>query len=198
MHFEAWCCIFYSPPLSFFFSAFISDTPTHGFPLACTSLSLSLLPSIPFLGLQSAVFQVRAQTKYKAQKNLRAALEQLRREQNRPELSLEDAMLNASEQLLELHALAEAEKHDNELEQERRRGDHVVYGQVVQLYHTFSQLYVRVSSTVTSPVEPSNMRIELDPNVSSYAWFRIMPRYKVRAEGERVRMGDQASRNPRV
>ncbi|EGD81749.1 hypothetical protein PTSG_02461 [Salpingoeca rosetta] len=140
---------------------------------------------------KTAVFQVRAQTKYKAQKNLRMALQRLRDDQNRPDLSLEDAMLSANEELLELHALAEAEKHDNQLEQERRKGDHVVYGQVVQLYHSFSHLYVRVSSTVTSAVEPSNMRIELDPAVSSYSWFRIMPRYKVRAEGERVRMGDQ-------
>lgn len=35
------------------------------------------------------------------------------------------------------------------------------------------------------------MRVELDPVVSRSSWFRIMPRYKVRAEGERVRMGDR-------
>jgi inositol 1,4,5-triphosphate receptor type 1 len=35
------------------------------------------------------------------------------------------------------------------------------------------------------------MLIELDPNTSKHAWFKIMPRFKVRAEGEPIRMGDQ-------
>lgn len=43
---------------------------------------------------------------------------------------------------------------DNKLEQARRNGSSVVYGQIVQLWHPYSECYVRVSSTVTSPVEP--------------------------------------------
>lgn len=35
------------------------------------------------------------------------------------------------------------------------------------------------------------MRVDLDRATSKSSWFRIMPRFKVRAEGEPVRMGDQ-------
>eukprot|EP00043_Microstomoeca_roanoka_P019214 m.213666 g.213666 ORF g.213666 m.213666 type:complete len:2617 (+) comp16958_c0_seq4:400-8250(+) len=146
----------------------------------------------PRLGnFKSAVFQIHAQSKYKAAKTLTAALDKLRERFKNPNLTVETARLNAPEDFVEAYSLAKAEEHDNLLEQQRRNGDHVVYGQVVQLWHPFTQSYVRVSSTVTSPVEPSNMRIELEQAVSRYSYFRIMPRYKVRAEGEYIRMGDQ-------
>lgn len=42
---------------------------------------------------------------------------------------------------------------DNGLEQRRRFGGAVVYGQIVQLFHTQSQRYLRVSSAFTSEGE---------------------------------------------
>lgn len=35
------------------------------------------------------------------------------------------------------------------------------------------------------------MKVDLDPNNWRQCWFRIMPRYKVRAEGDYIRMNDQ-------
>lgn len=37
----------------------------------------------------------------------------------------------------------------------------------------------------------SNMRIELDEKTSRHSWFRVMPRYKVRAESDEIQMNDQ-------
>eukprot|EP00056_Hartaetosiga_gracilis_P010415 m.153526 g.153526 ORF g.153526 m.153526 type:complete len:2653 (+) comp13309_c1_seq5:67-8025(+) len=141
--------------------------------------------------IKTAVFQVIPESKYRAQKNLRVALNKMRKKINRPKLTLDEALLNPSDEFRVLHTLSKAEVQDNELELMRREGDHVVYGQIVQLKHATSNEFIRVSDTITSSTEPNNMRIELDQNIGRSSFFKIMPRYKVRAEGERVRMGDQ-------
>eukprot|EP00045_Choanoeca_perplexa_P018056 m.276491 g.276491 ORF g.276491 m.276491 type:complete len:2614 (+) comp17698_c0_seq3:125-7966(+) len=142
---------------------------------------------------KQAVFQVHAQCKYKAAKKLKKQLVMFRKKNRAMEsLTLEQALLkDTSGQLEKLRRLAEDEAQDNELEQTRRSRDEVVYGAIVQLWHPAQESYMRVSSDVTSTLEPNNMRIELDPNTSKHAWFKIMPRFKVRAEGEPIRMGDQ-------
>jgi hypothetical protein len=55
----------------------------------------------------------------------------------------------------------------------------VYYGATVQLLHVLTGEYVRVSSTSTCKLEPTNMRIDLSKQSFRSAWFRIMPRYKV-------------------
>ncbi|XP_033761182.1 inositol 1,4,5-trisphosphate receptor type 3-like isoform X6 [Pecten maximus] len=86
---------------------------------------------------------------------------------------------------------AQAENDDNNLEQKRQQGKKVVYGQVVQLKNSFSQKYIHVSTTKTSETESNNMAVELLDHNAKHSQFKIMPRYKVKAEGDVVQVDDQ-------
>jgi len=86
---------------------------------------------------------------------------------------------------------AEAENEDNVSEQQRQQGKKVLYGQIVQLQHMFTGKYIHVSTTQTSRMETSNMQVYLADYNAKHAQFRIMPRYKVKAEGDMVQVDDQ-------
>ncbi|XP_070173454.1 inositol 1,4,5-trisphosphate-gated calcium channel ITPR3-like [Littorina saxatilis] len=86
---------------------------------------------------------------------------------------------------------ADAEREDNDLEQKRNQGKKVLYGHTVQLRHLFTKKYVHVSTTKTSRTESNNMAVELQCENAKHAQFRIMPRYKVKAEGDVVQVDDQ-------
>ncbi|XP_033730119.1 LOW QUALITY PROTEIN: inositol 1,4,5-trisphosphate receptor type 2-like [Pecten maximus] len=101
----------------------------------------------------------------------------------------ENLALRASVAQSKLAAVAETE--DNETEQKRQQGRKVLYGQIVQLRHVFSSKYIHVSTTKTSETESSNMAVELLSVNAKHAQFRIMPRYKVKAEGDTVQVEDQ-------
>uniref|UniRef100_K1QKL7 Inositol 1,4,5-trisphosphate receptor n=1 Tax=Magallana gigas TaxID=29159 RepID=K1QKL7_MAGGI len=88
-------------------------------------------------------------------------------------------------------AAADAENDDNILEQKRQLGKKVLYGQVIQLRHQFTNKYIHVSTTKTSDTESNNMAVELKEENSKHALFRLMPRYKVKAEGDVVQVDDQ-------
>lgn len=66
----------------------------------------------------------------------------------------EEALAKAGPEGARLKRAADAEKLDNEQDLNRRRGDPVLYGQIVQLLHRASMRYVRTSSTTTSRLEP--------------------------------------------
>ncbi|XP_025079753.1 inositol 1,4,5-trisphosphate receptor type 3-like [Pomacea canaliculata] len=85
---------------------------------------------------------------------------------------------------------AESEKEDNEMEQKKNQGKKVLYGQIVQLRHLFTNKYIHISTTKTSYREGNNMAVELHSHNSKQAYFRIMPRYKVKAEGDTVQAED--------
>ncbi|XP_053404101.1 inositol 1,4,5-trisphosphate receptor type 3-like isoform X2 [Mercenaria mercenaria] len=86
---------------------------------------------------------------------------------------------------------AKAETEDNDLEQKRQQGKKLLYGQVIQLKHRFTLKYIHVSTSATSPTEGKNMAVVLHPYNAKHAQFKIMPRYKVKAEGDVVQEGDQ-------
>ncbi|OWF52185.1 Inositol 1,4,5-trisphosphate receptor type 3 [Mizuhopecten yessoensis] len=86
---------------------------------------------------------------------------------------------------------AYSENDDNNLEQKRQQGKKVVYGQVVQLRNIFSKKYIHVSTTKTSDTESNNMAVELLDHNAKHGQFKIMPRYKVKAEGDVVQVDDQ-------
>eukprot|EP00053_Salpingoeca_punica_P017480 m.168492 g.168492 ORF g.168492 m.168492 type:complete len:2590 (+) comp17217_c0_seq4:243-8012(+) len=136
----------------------------------------------------SCVFEVQPHHKYKAHRKYDKALSDFRKKH--PNISETDAV-NSDDELFNLKVLRDAERADNLLEKKRRFGDKVVYGQLVQLFHLNTEQYVRISSNITSKREPSNMKVEMSADLLKHAWFRIMPRYKVRAEGDFVRMTDQ-------
>ncbi len=76
--------------------------------------------------------------------------------------------------------------------------DNIVYGGELrvrvhtvshfQLRHVFTGKYLHVNATQTSWTETSNMMVELNPVNRKTSLFRILPRFKVKAEGEIVRL----------
>ena len=106
-------------------------------------------------------------------------------------LNFKKAVSAGGKDLAKLQELADAEEEDNKLEFKRRKGDPVPYGQTIQLYHVASRRYVRISTTTTSRREPSHLKVDLSEEITRGSWFRIMPRFKVRAEGDPIRGNDQ-------
>ncbi|XP_052783710.1 inositol 1,4,5-trisphosphate receptor type 1-like isoform X3 [Mya arenaria] len=94
-------------------------------------------------------------------------------------------------QLHQKQIAANAETEDNELEQKRQQGKKLLYGQIIQLKHKFTDKFIHVSTTVTSYTESNNMAVELHDYNAKHAQFKVMPRYKVKAEGDVVQVDDQ-------
>ncbi|XP_029657301.1 inositol 1,4,5-trisphosphate receptor-like, partial [Octopus sinensis] len=86
---------------------------------------------------------------------------------------------------------AEAENNDNAAEQKRQHGKRVRYGEIVQLKHRFTSKYLHMCTTQTSQHDKNNMMISLNEFNAKNAQFRILPRYKVKSEGEVVQLFDQ-------
>jgi inositol 1,4,5-triphosphate receptor type 1 len=86
-------------------------------------------------------------------------------------------------------ALAEA--RDNELEQRRKFATPVHYGDIVQLWNPAARMFLRVSATTNAINEPSSMKVEMNASVDDCSHFRIMPRYKIRSEGDMIREVDE-------
>uniref|UniRef100_A0A1I8HBP4 MIR domain-containing protein n=1 Tax=Macrostomum lignano TaxID=282301 RepID=A0A1I8HBP4_9PLAT len=116
----------------------------------------------------------------------------LLKEYNRLHQFHKDSKDKVRQVLLEQAKLsAEAEAHDNDMEQARQRGKKVLYGQMIQLQHAFTGKYVHISTQNTSPTESSNMQVTLNPDNAGAAQFKVMPRFKVKGEGDLVQIEDQ-------
>ncbi|XP_061178320.1 inositol 1,4,5-trisphosphate receptor type 2-like [Saccostrea echinata] len=127
-------------------------------------------------------FNLEVANRYKLNKQLRKLQAKLAED---PEnISLRNTVSRAK-------LAAEAENDDNILEQKRQQGKKVLYGQIIQLRHLFTNKYIHVSTTKTSDTETNNMAVELKEENSKHALFRLMPRYKVKAEGDVVQVDDQ-------
>jgi len=48
---------------------------------------------------------------------------------------------------------------------------------------------------LTSHIPFSHLKVELHQYTNKFAWFRIMPKFKVRTEGDQIRVEDQVSRS---
>ena len=84
-----------------------------------------------------------------------------------------------------------AEQEENKQEYQRTAGAHITYGQIVQLFHTGSQKFVTITVKEIAQIEKHCMKVVLDPHGNEGSWFMVTPRYKIRGEGDDVRMGDQ-------
>lgn len=114
-----------------------------------------------------------------------------------------------------LEKLAKTENADNDMEFKRQLGKPVRYGQVIQLKHVITGKYVHASSTDAASLDIMSMAAILsaenskrnNPVPSSSfckcalgnnlllleCFFKTMPRYKVRTEGDTVRFNDQVT-----
>ncbi|XP_035825085.1 inositol 1,4,5-trisphosphate receptor type 3 isoform X3 [Aplysia californica] len=130
----------------------------------------------------AVVFQICIQNRYKLDKKYRKCLSTYQTESSEPAVKAI---------LAQAKMAAEAEKKDNLAEQTRQHGKRVRYGEIVQLKHGFTGKYVQMSTTHTSKKDKNNMRISLIQFNAKNAQFRILPRYKVKSEGEVVQLYDQ-------
>ncbi|XP_050396213.1 inositol 1,4,5-trisphosphate receptor type 1 [Patella vulgata] len=130
----------------------------------------------------AVVFQVCIQNRYKLNKKYRKwqALSAAEGSESGIKVMLNQAKL-----------AAEAENKDNMAEQKRQHGKRVRYGEIVQLKHLFTRKFVHMSTTHTSKKDKNNMRVSLHEFNAKNAQFRILPRYKVKSEGEVVQLYDQ-------
>ncbi|PVD21456.1 hypothetical protein C0Q70_19629 [Pomacea canaliculata] len=130
----------------------------------------------------AVVFQICIQNRYKLNKKYRKwlALSQV-----------EGADSSIRAMLLQAKMAADAEDKDNLAEQTRQHGKRVRYGEIVQLKHMFTGKFVHMNTTHTSKKDKNNMKVSLVEFNAKNAQFRILPRYKVKSEGEVVQLYDQ-------
>nr|XP_022341732.1 inositol 1,4,5-trisphosphate receptor type 2-like isoform X5 [Crassostrea virginica] len=131
---------------------------------------------------QVVVFQVCIQNRYKLNKKYRKWMNSLQ---------TDNAEQITRGLLKQAKSAADAENKDNEAEQTRQHGKRVRYGEVVQLKHVFTGKFVHMSTTQTSQKDKNNMKVSLHEYNAKNAQFRILPRYKVKSEGEIVQLFDQ-------
>ncbi|CAD5118285.1 DgyrCDS6999 [Dimorphilus gyrociliatus] len=86
---------------------------------------------------------------------------------------------------------ANAETKDNLLDQQRVKGKLIKYGEIVQLRHAFSSKFIHVSKTDNSTIEKNRMLVTLEDYNAKTAQFRILPRCKVKTEGDKVEFKDE-------
>ncbi|KAJ3330189.1 hypothetical protein HDU76_006242, partial [Blyttiomyces sp. JEL0837] len=95
-----------------------------------------------------------------------------------------------SARIEELRQAAILENKTNESELLRLRGQTVVYGSVVQLFNLHTKRYMCVNPRVTCAGEPTSMAMDMERYMKKECLFRILPKFRIRAEGEPVRIGD--------
>ncbi|KAI8801211.1 inositol 1,4,5-trisphosphate/ryanodine receptor-domain-containing protein [Cladochytrium replicatum] len=142
--------------------------------------------------LRKHVFRIQQPHSYRAAKALRKALDEI-------EVPLESGLFinghpGTSSKGDSFHALevaAQTESMLNDVESRRLNHKPVVYGALIQLVNVSTNWYLCVDSKQSASVhEPTRMRVRLEPFIRKSCFFRIMPRFRIRAEGEPVRIGD--------
>ncbi len=82
------------------------------------------------------------------------------------------------------------EEDTNKKHVDRRRGEFVTYGSEIQLLHVDSDSYLCAKKTCADFEKTCN-KVELIEKQSPAIYFKILPRYKYRQEGEKIKYGDQ-------
>ncbi len=90
-----------------------------------------------------------------------------------------------------LRAAAAKEQTNNELTKQLLAGTPVAYGSIVQLLHVQSRRFVGILSRTLAEIEKHCTAVELRSKGRPTCYWRVMPRFKYRREGERVAVGDQ-------
>ncbi|KAK3095936.1 hypothetical protein FSP39_021047 [Pinctada imbricata] len=135
-----------------------------------------------FQDSQVLSFEVQVANRYKLYEKYIKLLDTLSKDPDN--ISLRNKVAKAKQ-------AADLEREGNELIQDRQMGKKLQYGQIIQLRHLFTNKYIHVSTTNTSVTESNNMSVELKTENAIHAQYKVMPRYKVKAEGDLVQVDDQ-------
>lgn len=71
-----------------------------------------------------------------------------------------------------------------------KNSEYVAYGNEIQLLHVDSNSFITAKKGCAD-IDKSCNKVELDDRGSQGIYFKIMPRYKYRQEGEKVLFKDQ-------
>lgn len=81
--------------------------------------------------------------------------------------------------------------HSRRSESNRQYGHTLLYGQYIQLRCVVQNRFLRSKTSKTAVLDHTNMCVDLTRKQEKDCTFRILPRYRVRSEGEPVRANDQ-------
>jgi len=89
-----------------------------------------------------------------------------------------------------LEGMNQSESRENEAEYAHAIGKTVSFGDTIQLRHYKSGKYLTVSQAAAK-LSNACIRVKLLEDGTEGSWFKVMPRFKMRSEGESVYIGDQ-------
>jgi hypothetical protein len=120
-------------------------------------------------------------------RNLKFELEQVRHEKE--DLDEEKTKLDIIKK--RLYRLARADDKLNDGEQSRQTTNPLKFGDTIQFKHKYSDKFLCIKEASSAMLEPNAVRVTMQDYSSRDCLFKIMPRFKVRNEGEQVQAGDQ-------
>ncbi|ORY00198.1 hypothetical protein K493DRAFT_348021 [Basidiobolus meristosporus CBS 931.73] len=105
-------------------------------------------------------------------------------------LTSEETLDETNQQLEKLRKAALSENEYNKAECQRLNGKVLLYGQVIQLRNIHHNKYLRVNTNQTTTNKGTTLIVDLSNMTSRKNFFRILPKHRIRGEGEPVRLGD--------
>ncbi|ORX85369.1 hypothetical protein K493DRAFT_341790 [Basidiobolus meristosporus CBS 931.73] len=147
--------------------------------------------------VNSYIFRLEPQYNYEANKTLRKIFSALKNplffETPGEVLNSEEVLEETNPQLERLRKAALAENEYNRAETQRLKGKVVLYGQIIQLRNIQYNKFLRVNTNQTTTHKGTTLIVDLSKMTSKKNFFRIMPKHRIRGEGEPIRVGDSGS-----
>lgn len=131
-----------------------------------------------------SIFNLEPHQSYSAQRDLNLFLSDGDRDLD---IMTTCATLEEIKELQHLQSKATKEIAQNETEKRRLLGKPVLYGQVIQLFNSHFKKYLCITGKTTTG---SNNHLKVNLSDQSVGYFRIMPRYRIRFVGDKIRLGD--------
>jgi len=133
---------------------------------------------------QDAVFEVHVFKNYACQAAFAKGLEAAGLEVSRP------SRLGDNKELLMLKQALEVESRTNEATQDRALGQFLTYGQTIELKHVKSGKFLKISEIEAAAGDKDALACTVGGE-DELSWFKVMPRYRLQSEGDRVHVGDK-------
>ncbi|CAB3409789.1 unnamed protein product [Caenorhabditis bovis] len=146
-------------------------------------------PESPPKKFRDCLFKLCPVNRYAAQKHLWT--EQKRYYQTGDSM-FDDDLMN------KLRVAADKEREENEAEFQKKLGNVIQYGTMVQLLHVKSNKYVTIQKNSPAKRERNAMKVYLDRAGNEGSWFIIEPAYKHYAIGDNVSAGNKISLIPQT
>ena len=94
-------------------------------------------------------------------------------------------------ELIRLRKEVENEEKENTSEQQSLLGKEVVYGNICQLQHHYTDKFIGVSDSQTAVVDRASLKVMLFETNGKNVQFKIIPKYRINNIGDKIRFEDQ-------